>query len=188
MKFSFDDEDCFRIEKDTLVQDSVSIKACECVVLISERVALIEAKASAPNVKNVERLSTFFADIKKKFADSLELFSDMKSRKYGEEAYLRLPVNLRSSKLGYDQYHIVLIIHGHRLEWLTGLMDALKDELRSVVKQWNLKDSNIKVYNEELAKEYHLIVSYIPKADLDSVREPNGNADAAKVSQWFETR
>ena len=147
----------------------------ECVVLISERIALIEAKASVPNDKNVERLSSLFADISKKFADSLELFSDMKSKRYGEEAFMRLPVKLRFSKLGYDQYHIVLIIHGHRLEWLTGLLDALKYELRSVVKQWNLKDSNVKVYNDEFAKEYNFIVSYIyPRQTSIQLRSQTG--------------
>ena len=48
MKFSFQDDDIFRIEEDELVQSTDGIKACECVVLISENVALIEAKSSAP--------------------------------------------------------------------------------------------------------------------------------------------
>lgn len=45
MKFSFSDDDIFRIEEDELVKDVENVKACECVVLISENVALIEATA-----------------------------------------------------------------------------------------------------------------------------------------------
>lgn len=40
MKFSFSDDDIFRIEEDELVKDVENVKACECVVLISENVAL----------------------------------------------------------------------------------------------------------------------------------------------------
>lgn len=80
---------------------------------------------------------------------------------------------------------IFLIIHGHRVDWLIGLLDALKDAMREVVKQWNLRDSNVKVFNEEIALENKIIVAYIPKADLPSVRQENGNADSEKVAQWF---
>ena len=45
MKFSFSDDDIFRIEEDELVKDVENVKACECVVLISQNVALIEAKS-----------------------------------------------------------------------------------------------------------------------------------------------
>ena len=43
MKFSFSDDDI----------------ACECVVLISENVALIEAKSSSPRVENEEKFQKF---------------------------------------------------------------------------------------------------------------------------------
>lgn len=59
MKFSFQDDDIFRIEEDELVQSTDGIKACECVVLISENVALIEAKSSAPKIDNEEKFQQF---------------------------------------------------------------------------------------------------------------------------------
>lgn len=52
MKFSFHDDDLFRIEEDELITGADGLKACESVVLISEKVAFIEAKASAPNPAN----------------------------------------------------------------------------------------------------------------------------------------
>ena len=161
MKFSFSDDDIFRIEEDELVKDVENVKACECVVLISENVALIEAKSSSPRIENEEKFQKFISDIGQKFADSLQLFSDIKSKKKGDEAFLR------------------------QLDWLLGLMDALRKELNDVVKQWDLRDSNIKVYNEATALENKLIVAYIPKAETRALRLPDGSVDDAKVQAWF---
>lgn len=186
MKFSFLDDDIFRIEEDELVQSTDGIKACECVVLISENVALIEAKSSAPRIDNEEKFQQFISDIRQKFADSLQLFSDIKNKNRGEGAFQRLPINLQNTQILTDAYKIYLIIHGHRLDWLLGLIDALRVALQEEVKKWNLRDSNIKVYNEQTALENHLIVAYIPRADINLLRQPNGNADDAKVKEWFD--
>ena len=187
MKFSFSDDDIFRIEEDELVKDVENVKACECVVLISENVALIEAKSSSPRIENEEKFQKFISDISQKFADSLQLFSDIKSKEKGDEAFQRLPVNLQNTQIATEAYKIYLIIHGHQLDWLLGLMDALRKELNDVVKQWNLRDSNIKVYNEATALENKLIVAYIPKAETKALRLPDGSVDDAKVQAWFAT-
>ena len=185
MKFSFSDDDIFRIEEDELVKDVENVKACECVVLISENVALIEAKSSSPRIENEEKFQKFISDIGQKFADSLQLFSDIKSKEKGDEAFQRLPVNLQNTQIATEAYKIYLIIHGHQLDWLLGLMDALRKELNDVVKQWNLRDSNVKVYNEATALENKLIVAYIPKAETKALRLPDGSVDDAKVQAWF---
>lgn len=185
MKFSFSDDDIFRIEEDELVKDVENVKACECVVLISENVALIEAKSSSPRIENEEKFQKFISDIGQKFADSLQLFSDIKSKEKGDEAFQRLPVNLQNTQIATEAYKIYLIIHGHQLDWLLGLMDALRKELNDVVKQWNLRDSNVKVYNEATALENKLIVAYIPKAETKALRLPDGCVDDAKVQAWF---
>lgn len=94
---------------------------------------------------------------------------------------MRLPINLQNSQVPTEAYKIYLIIHGHHLDWLLGLTDALRVALQEEVKKWNLRDSNVKVYNEQTALENHLIVAYIPRADVDSLRQPNGNADETKI-------
>ena len=186
MKFSFRDEDLFRIEEDELVKATEGIKACECVVLISENVALIEAKSSTPRIDNEEKFQAFIADIRQKFSDSLQLFSDIKGKAKGEEAFLRLPVNLQTMQVPANAYKIYLIIHGHHLDWLPGLIDALRQEMKEVVKEWNMRDSNIKVFNEQSALENNLIVAYIPVADTAALRLPDGSVDDAKVQAWFD--
>lgn len=186
MKFSFNDEDIFRIEEDEIVKSSEGIKACECIVLLSENVALIEAKSSAPRIDNEEKFQTFINDIRQKFSDSLQLFNDIKNRVYGEDAFKRLPINLQSTQVPQEAYKIYLIIHGHKLEWLLGLIDALRVALKEEVRKWNLRDSNIKVYNEESALDNHLIVAYVPRAEIDLLKQPNGNMDQNLVKKWFD--
>ena len=186
MKFSFNDEDVFRIEEDELVRAAEGMKACECVVLISENVALIEAKSSTPRLDNEVKFQIFISDIRQKFADSLRIFSDIKSKAKGEEAFLRLPVNLQNTQVPTNAYKILLIIHGHKLEWLPGLIDALRKEMKDVVTEWNLRDSNVKVFNEDTALENHIIVAYIPVAEIGPLKLPNGNPDDTKVLAWFD--
>ena len=186
MKFCFADDDVFCIEKDPLVTEENGIKACESIVLLSKNVALIEAKASSPKEICGEKFNNFITDIKQKFADSLRLFNEVKDGKLGEAAYNRLPVNLRNLVVSSNQYLIYLIIHGHKLEWLGGLQDAFREALREVVKQWNLMDSKVKVYNEEMALENHLIVAYIPKDQRDFVREKDGSISYCKMKEWFD--
>lgn len=188
MKFRFADEDLFYIEDDPLVVETCGVKACECVVLLSPNVALIEAKASSPKEIGCERFEEFINDVKQKFADSLRLFTEVKNGLHGEDAFLRLPVNLRSLDLRSDQYLICLIIHGHKVEWLGELQDAFRDAMREVIKEWNIQDSKVKVYNEELAVENHLIVAYIPKSERDAVRNADGNADKQKMKDWFDRK
>ena len=182
MKFSFADEDVFCIENDALVINSKNIKACECVVLLHPQVAWIEAKASSP--KEVAG-SAFIEEIKQKFSDSLQLFHEIKDKKHGEDAYLRLPVNLQNLPLNTDDYLICLIVHGHKLEWLVSLQDAFREAMHDVIQQWNIKDSKVKVYNEEIALEKRLIVAYIPKEKRDEARDLNGNISQEKIQEWF---
>lgn len=186
MQFSFRDEDIFRIEEDELVKDAEGVKACECVVLISEDIALIEAKASSPRIDNEAKFEVFISDIRQKFADSLRLFSEIKSKTRGEEAFLRLPSGLQNSQASVATYRIYLIIHGHHLDWLPGLTDVLRQEMKEVVKEWNLRDSNIKVFNEQSAFENNLIVAYVPVSDIAALKLPDGTPDLVKVQQWFE--
>lgn len=116
----------------------------------------------------------------------MQLFSDIKSKAKGEEAFQRLPVNLQNTQVLTEAYKIYLIIHGHQLDWLLGLVDALRVALKEEVKQWNLRDSNVKVYNEATALENKLIVAYIPKTEIQALRLLDGSVDDAKVKAWFD--
>lgn len=184
MKFSFADEDVFCIENDPLVTEAEGVKTCECVVLINPRVALIEAKSSSPKEISGDQFKNFISEIKQKFSDSLLLFNEIKNKKHGEAAFLRLPFHLQNMTIAPNQYIVCLIIHGHRLEWLVGLQDAFREAMREVVNQWNIKDSQVKVFNEETALENRLIVAFIPKNERDVVREKD-SISQEKIKNWF---
>lgn len=184
MKFCFSDEDVFRIENDPLVRESEGVKACECIVLINSRVALIEAKASSPKEICGDKFEDFIFDIKQKFSDSLRLFNEVKNKEHGEEAFLRLPLHLQSLRITADQYVICLIVHAHQIDWLVGLQDAFRGAMRDVLNQWNIKDSQVKVFNEETALENRLIVAFIPKDERDIVREKS-SISQEKMKDWF---
>ena len=98
-----------------------------------------------------------------------------------------MPVNLQNTQVSTDAYKIYLIVHGHQLNWLSGLMDAFREEMKDVVREWNLRDSNVQVFNEETAFEKHIIVAYVPVDEIGPLKLPNGNPDDAKVQAWFTT-
>jgi len=67
---------------------------------------------------------------------------------------------------------------------LVGLQDAFREAMREVVNQWNIKDSQVKVFNEETALENRLIVAFIPKNERDVVREKD-SISQEKIKNWF---
>ena len=163
MRFSFEDDAVFRMESDPLLFELKGVKSCECVVLIRENVALIEAKSSSPRPENKEDFDGWIRGIKEKFSDSLVLFNDIKQKKYGEEAFFRMPSKLRELSIDPDKYLIYLIVYENELEWMPGIQDSLREALRDVVEEWNLQDSNIKAINDKTALEMRLIVEILPR-------------------------
>ena len=187
MKFSFPDEDVFCIEKDPLVTGTDGIKACECVVFINPHVALIEAKSSSPKDICGDKFKVFITDITQKFSDSLQLFDDLKNKKHGEVAFLRLPIHLQQFSMPPGEYLIYLIVHGHQIDWLGGLQDAFREAMRGVIRQWGIKDFQVRVYNEKIALEKRLIAAFIPKSERDYVRDKDGSVSLQKTIDWFAT-
>lgn len=189
MQFRFCDEDVFMLEKDPLVLENKGTKSCECVVLISDKIALVEAKSSSPNPQNKEDFDTYIEDIKEKFATSLRLFSEIHNQTRGAEAFNRLPVHLQELNLEEGQYGIYLIVHGNDESWMIGLQDALREALRDVIEQWNIDDVNVKALNHTMAKELKLIVNYIPMDVLSIIKPSKDYTEQQKqeVEEWFKT-
>ena len=71
-----------------------------------------------------------------------------------------LPENLSNIDLSKASYEMFLIVHGHKIEWLPPLMDALKKNLKSVLRLWNISDVSVKVINEQIAKSKGLISDF----------------------------
>lgn len=70
------------------------------------------------------------------------------------------PVHLKNVDLSEAHYSFILVIYGHKTEWLPPLMDALKSRLRHTLKLWNISDVAVKVMNEQMALDKKIIDSY----------------------------
>lgn len=157
MMFSFPDEDIYRIEKSEFLA-SVQMKACECIVKKGNNILLVEAKSSSPHPdKSAEKFHQFIEDIKKKFSDSLLFYNVMVLRQKEQG----IGENLQSTDLREAKYQFVLIIKGHKKGWLPPLSDALKKEMRYILRLWNIEDVAVKVMNEEIAMTSNTLGNHI---------------------------
>lgn len=153
MVFSFPDEDVYRIEKSPLLAN-VCLKATECVVRRQDVILFIEAKSSTPRPQTVDIFDKFIGEITDKFAHSLMFYNVAILRHDGEE----MPKNVKNVNLCKAHYSFVLVIYGHKIEWLPPLMDALRSRLRHTLKLWNIPDVAVKVMNERMALDNKIIV------------------------------
>lgn len=174
MIFEFDDNNCYCIEKDPLVEKSncastSNNKGCECVSFINGYHCFIEAKSSAPRgrIGNVEdvRLNNeplphnweiydnyqhFLRDISKKFIDSFFILRSLVEGVHGEERYR--DVMLKDKNLKYNAIRFILIINfpanpdrAVDKQGLVTLNEALKNEMRPFLNVWRIPDTSIKV-------------------------------------------
>jgi hypothetical protein len=153
MTFSFPEEDLYRIEKSELLA-TLQFKACECMVKKDNDILLLEAKSSSPRQDNSpEKFKVYIGEIGKKFSDSLLLYNAVLLRHKDE----KMGGNLHRVDLRKAKYKLYLIISGHKAEWLPPLLNALKKELRTTLKLWQIEDTAIKVINKEKAQEYGIV-------------------------------
>ena len=155
MIFSFPDENVYRIEKSPLLAE-VQLKATECVVRKQDIILFIEAKSSTPRPQTEDKFVKFIGEITDKFAHSLTFYHAAILRHGGEN----MPKNLKEVNLSDVHYSFVLVIYGHKIEWLPPLMDALRSSLRNTLKLWNIPDVAVKVMNERMAWDSKIIARY----------------------------
>lgn len=157
MRFEFPDDDLYYIEKSPLHNQVKDFKTCECIVKFRNKVTLIEAKSSAPKVKhNDANFDSFISDIMWKFRDSLTFYNAVLLRHEEEPVGERL----KDIKPQKADYQMILIIHGHKEEWLPPVMDALKSKVCHLLKVWKITDTSVKVLNETIAKEWGLVADF----------------------------
>jgi hypothetical protein len=60
--------------------------------------------------------------------------------------------------LSHVDVRFILVINGHKEEWLPPLQDALRAALRSTVKTWSFSPTSVAVLNDVLARQYGLIL------------------------------
>jgi hypothetical protein len=156
----YNDDDVFQIEK-SKIHDSLSdcSKTVEFIVRCNTNtVYFIEAKSSSPQPGNEKDFSAFINDISEKIRHSVDLFFALVVKRI-EDANHEFPVHFQKADYSDINITALLVINGHQKEWLPPLKDALTQQLKRVIKTWNVK---IAVLNHELALDCKLIKGIAP--------------------------
>lgn len=134
-----------------------SIRCVEFLYLQPEQKLLfIEAKSSSPRSEtHAERFEEFICEITEKFLHSFDLYAASKLGRYSE-----LGGELAKCSDADIRYKFVLIINGHREEWLLPLQDELRKRLNWHSRIWG---TTVNVLNEAIAEEEKLISAFVPK-------------------------
>ena len=158
----FPDGSCFPIEQ------SASYKAIESGVKMAEFLLLrqtgdnspviwvVEAKSSTPKPQTQPDFNGFIEEIRHKLSNALNLGLAACLGRH-PTAWAELSDSFKSLDLGSVSFRLVLVINGHRDEWLPPLNDALTSALLPVVKTWALPPTAVTVINDDLARYHGLI-------------------------------
>ncbi len=155
----FEETDIFEIEKSNVNQMiGQHIRTVEFIMRREgkqqeEQILFIEAKSSTPRQQTSKiRYDEFITEISEKFIQSFEIYHALKYNRYRTD----VTMGEHLMKQEWDKVHIkfVLIIHGHKMEWLPPLREALMKNMNIYLKIWK---STIVVLNDEMAKSYKLI-------------------------------
>lgn len=157
----FPDGDCFYIEKSkTYAKIQPNVKMAEFLVLrpgpAKTNVWIIEAKSSSPKPEPQTNFEKFIAEIQEKLVNAFGLSMALHLNRH-ISAYNELPQRFKQLDLAETDYKFVLVINGHKDEWLVPLKDALLNALRAMINVWALGPLPVAVLNDIEARKIGLI-------------------------------
>ncbi len=158
----FHDAHCFYIEKSAVylaVQNRVPM--AEFLLLQPKaarplRVWVVEAKKSSPQSGDFIRFHHFIDETRQKLTNGLTLGVAARLKRH-VAAENELSPDFKSMDLATAEFRLVLVINGHKREWLPELQNALSKALHTVVRTWALGSMAVVVLNEEGARKHGLI-------------------------------
>lgn len=155
----FEDGRCFRIElAGSYRRIQNGIKIAEFLLLRSQdnlNVWIVEAKSSFPNPQN----STFeksISDIREKWINAFSLFLALRLNRHPGE-FDELPDPFKTIDLAHSQFKFILIVNGHKKDWLAPLRDELQKVMKATIKAWAIQNPSVLVLNDSLARAQGLI-------------------------------
>ena len=167
MVFPVEKENTFLIEKSKSVSKKRGLKSVEFVELKNfaknPSLRFVEAKTSNPNFTNndndnKEKLDEYIHDIREKFQNAVSiLFSSLSKRKGLDDVFNELPTGIQSVNYKNVECGLWLVVKDSEPEWLIPVLASLKKELKPMLKCWNIPDSNVKVINEDDARNLTII-------------------------------
>lgn len=166
---------CFYIEKSRCYnQRQNGVQMAEFLLLRNNEDAasaiwVIEAKSSSPrrasdakpDSKFKSAFDEFVEDIRVKLTNAFLLTVATRLDRH-PNAKEELPTPFKVLNLSQTNFKFVLVIRGHKEEWLPPLQDALTLAFKPVIKTWGLPATSVAVLNDDLAKINGLI---LPQAE-----------------------
>jgi hypothetical protein len=153
---------CFYIEKSACyerVQEGVQM--AEFLLLKQQQqgptVWVVEAKSSSPRPETQSNFAEFIDEIRSKLTNGFLLAIAARLQRH-PAANNELPAAFKALDLQAQGFRFVLVINGHKQEWLAPLQSALVQALKPVVKTWALPATSVAVLNHELAQQHGLIL------------------------------
>lgn len=157
---------CFFIEKSATykkIQNNVQI--AEFLLLRHTKdgspvVWVVEAKSSSPKPATLPNFDGFIIDIHEKLMNAFSLGIAICLNRH-KTSQAELPDLFKTLDLSIASVRFVLVVKGHREEWLPPLQEALSKALNSTIKTniWNFLPLTVAVINDDLALKYGLISS-----------------------------
>ncbi|SHJ68952.1 hypothetical protein SAMN02745751_03141 [Dethiosulfatibacter aminovorans DSM 17477] len=159
MKFGpFSKENVYYIEKeDVYTKRFYACKISEFFLKAEndkdEVYSVVEAKSSSPKPGSKERFPEFIKEINEKFINTFNIILSLRVGRDHLSEFQR-PEFITRDDLGKVVINFILVINGHKKEWLPPLRDALYKEMKAYL---SIYDINILVMNDELALKHRLI-------------------------------
>lgn len=151
----FDETQVYHIEKSRLYNGINNVKTVEFILeLGGQTLQFVEAKSSSPRPtpdNNVD-FDDFIVEISEKFLHSLNLYYSAILKRHEETN--DIPNGFE--KLNNENLSIkfLLVIKGHKIDWLPPICDALNRKMISYESIWNFE---IAVINDDMALKRRLI-------------------------------
>lgn len=155
-------DQCFYIEKSKCygkIQEGVQI--AEFLLLHhtpgqAPVVWIVEAKSSSPRPQTQPNFDQFIDEIRVKLSNAFLLGVAARLDRHNAPAN-ELPAPFQALDLQQTGFRFVLVINGHKEEWLPPVQEALSQALKPVVKTWALPPTSVVVLNHDLAAQHGLV-------------------------------
>lgn len=153
---------CFYIEKSACYEQvQEGVQMAEFLLLKEQQqgptVWVVEAKSSSPRPETQPNFAEFIDEIRTKLTNGFLLAVAARLQRH-QAAENELPDAFKTLDLKAQGFRFVLVINGHKQEWLEPLQSALVQALKPVVKTWALPATSVAVLNHELAQKHGLIL------------------------------
>ena len=148
---------CWHIEKSrTYAKNKQDVSIAEFILLRDNTLWIVEAKSSSPQPGTQPNFDKYILDIQQSMRNSLLMFLGMRLERH-DPATNSLSGVFAGVDLDQIGFKLVLVIHGHKGEWLPPLQDAFQHGLVANMRAFGGPKTSISVINDQIAREKGLI-------------------------------